>query len=52
MVGILFLTTLSSRGQDVVEDVGRFFEGLDHMAHMRAHVQGLQQFSPCTDALS
>ena len=36
MVGIFFLTTLSSRGQDVVEDVCGLFEGLDDVAHMGA----------------
>jgi hypothetical protein len=37
MVGIFLRKALSSRGQNVVEDVGRLFQGLDHMAHMRAH---------------
>ena len=37
MVGIFFLTAPSSRGQDVVEDVGRLFERLDDVAHMRPH---------------
>ena len=37
MVGIFFLTAPSSRGEDVVENVGRFLQGLDDMAHMGAH---------------